>query len=125
MGIYILLIWLTGCNSELPNASTRSITAPEVSASKSLQDSSFIDITFLGNEGVLIDDGEKRVIIDGLHRGANTTVWRSLSPAKKVLLENPQPRFDSVDVAMIMHNHLDHYSVFSVGQHLNCNPDTK
>ena len=125
VGVYIFLTWLTGCNGESPNASTRNVTAPEISASKTLQDSSFIDITFLGNDGVLIDDGEKRVIIDGLHRGAGTTVWSSLPADKKVLLENAQPPFDSVDVAMITHNHLDHYSVFSVGQHLNCSPTTK
>ena len=123
--IFIIFVWLNGCGSELPDSTNPNITAPEASISKSQQDSSFIDITFLGNQGVMIDDGNKRVIIDGLHRGANSTGWSSLPANKRVLLENAQPPFDSVDVAMITHNHLDHYSVFSVGQHLNCNPDTR
>ena len=121
----LLLGSLSGCNGGPQNEPLPMITAPDASVGKSVQDTSHVDITFLGNQGVLIDDGDKRVIIDGLHRGANSTGWTSLPAAQRVLLQNAQPPFDSDDVAMITHNHLDHYSVFSVGQHLNCNPDTR
>ena len=79
----------------------------------------FVDVTFLGNQGVMLDDGVNKVVIDGMHTGGNTNgFWSALSSEDDLRLQGGQPPFDSVDVAIVTHNHIDHYSVGVIGHHL-------
>lgn len=140
--LFLLFLCLAACDPKVPTAAEESSNFTYQSTSgnsaqnseqrgKSSReeegniDSAFIDITFLGNQGVMIEGDGKRVIIDGLHKGAGTPFWSSLSDDKRVLVENAQYPYDSADVIMVTHNHTDHYSVASVGQYLNCSPSTK
>ena len=80
-----------------------------------------IKLTYVGNEGVLISDGTKAVLIDGLHRKYDDAY---LNPPAEVLsaMENARPPFDQVRVVLVSHVHGDHFSAESVGLHLKNNP---
>jgi L-ascorbate metabolism protein UlaG (beta-lactamase superfamily) len=80
-----------------------------------------IKVTYVGNEGVLISDGTKAVLIDGLHRKYGDAY---LNPPPEVLsaMETAKPPFDQVRVVLVSHVHGDHFSAESVGLHLKNNP---
>lgn len=80
-----------------------------------------IKLTYVGNEGVLISDGTKAVLIDGLHRKYDDAY---LNPPPEVLsaMENARAPFDQVRVVLVSHVHGDHFSAESVGLHLKNNP---
>ncbi len=80
-----------------------------------------IKLTYVGNEGVLISDGMKSVLIDGLHRKYGDAY---LNPPPDVLsaMELAKPPFDQVRVVLVSHVHGDHFSAESVGLHLKNNP---
>ena len=78
-------------------------------------------ITYVGNEGVLISDGTKAVLIDGLHREYGPEY---LFPPPELLsaMEQAKPPFDKVRVLLVSHVHGDHFHPESVGMHLRSNP---
>jgi L-ascorbate metabolism protein UlaG (beta-lactamase superfamily) len=80
-----------------------------------------LKLTYVGNEGVLISDGTRSVLIDGLHREYGPDY---LFPPPDVLsaMETAKAPFDTVRVVLISHVHLDHFSAESVGLHLKNNP---
>ncbi|MEQ1761792.1 MAG: MBL fold metallo-hydrolase [Pyrinomonadaceae bacterium] len=80
-----------------------------------------IKLTYVGNEGVLISDGTKAVLIDGLHRKYGDAY---LNPPAEVLtaMETANPPFDQVRIVLVSHVHGDHFSAESVGLHLKNNP---
>lgn len=80
-----------------------------------------IKLTYVGNEGVLISDGSKAVLIDGLHRKYGDAY---LNPPPEVLtaMENARPPFDQVRVVLVSHVHGDHFSAESAALHLKNNP---
>lgn len=83
--------------------------------------SSKLRLTYVGNEGVLISDGTKAVLIDGLHRKYDDDY---LNPPPEVLgaMEKANPPFDQVRIVLVSHVHGDHFSAESVGLHLKNNP---
>lgn len=80
-----------------------------------------IKLTYVGNEGVLISNGTKAVLIDGLHRKYGDAY---LNPPPDVLeaMENARPPFDQVRLVLVSHVHGDHFSAESVALHLKNNP---
>lgn len=80
-----------------------------------------IRLTYVGNEGVLISDGTKAVLIDGLHRKYDDAY---LNPPPEVLdeMEKGTGPFEQVRVVLVSHVHGDHFSAESVGLHLKNNP---
>lgn len=79
-----------------------------------------VKITYLGNDGVLITDGDKAVIIDGLH--ANPSAWVQLSTVEYNKLLNAQPPYNNVDVVMSTHDHSDHSSPTNIDTFLSESP---
>ena len=77
-------------------------------------------ITHLGNDGVLLDDGTNRVIIDGLYRGILER-WSHLPDDLQLKLEQAEEPFNDIDLALVTHSHLDHYHPESVGLHMQHN----
>lgn len=80
-----------------------------------------LTLTYVGNEGVLISDGAKSVLIDGLHREYGPEY---LFPTPDLLseMEQAKPPFDTVRIVLVSHVHLDHFHPESVGLHLKNNP---
>lgn len=113
IAIIILVAALAAC-AQTPTAPT---TPPRPTEHKP----GTIKLTYVGNEGVLISDGTKAVLIDGLHRKYGDAY---LNPPPDVLeaMESAKPPFDQVRVVLVSHVHGDHFSAESVGLHLKNNP---
>ncbi len=82
-----------------------------------------VTITYLQNDGVLISDGTKKVLIDAIINPLSG--WINLDPAENSKLTNAQAPYDDVDLVLITHNHGDHYSISNVNTHMNNNPNGK
>ncbi|MCH8034375.1 MAG: MBL fold metallo-hydrolase [Bacteroidetes bacterium] len=82
-----------------------------------------VTITYLQNDGVLITDGTKKVLIDAIFNPLSG--WINLDPAENSKLTNAQAPYDDVDLVLITHNHGDHYSISNVNTHMNNNSNGK
>ncbi|NNE98164.1 MAG: MBL fold metallo-hydrolase [Pyrinomonadaceae bacterium] len=81
------------------------------------QDKSDAKITYIANEGVLIETPEKKVLIDGLHRFYKTAY--AFPPDKlRGKLESAEAPYDDIDLILVSHLHGDHFHPESVGLHL-------
>jgi L-ascorbate metabolism protein UlaG (beta-lactamase superfamily) len=74
----------------------------------------------MGNDGLLLDDGDNQVLIDALQRV--TGGWILFPPAELALVESASPPYDRMAAAMVTHNHGDHYSSASLTAFLAANP---
>lgn len=66
-----------------------------------------IIITQLANEGVIISDGETRIIIDGMVVEPYS-VYGGLPPAAAALFDQASGAFAGIDLALVSHRHHDH-----------------
>jgi len=76
-----------------------------------------LSVTYVGNEGFLIEGGEHKVLIDALYR-SGVSGYVVHSPDVRKLLERGLAPFDSVDVVLATHYHADHFDPDAVGIHL-------
>lgn len=90
-----------------------SLTAP-VSGSSGVDS---VRITYVGNEGFLIESGGKKVLIDALYR-AGVSGYVVHTPDVRKLLERALPPFDNLDLILATHFHADHFDPDAVGIHL-------
>jgi L-ascorbate metabolism protein UlaG (beta-lactamase superfamily) len=83
---------------------TRTVPSPQGKRAKGAP----LEIVYIGNEGFMISRGEKKVVIDALHRnprGYVATGERGFS----MMLEN-RPPLDGIDLSVVSHAHSDHMS---------------
>lgn len=78
-----------------------------------------VKITYIGNDGVHITDGENSVIIDALT--GNLTSWKPANVAAQSSIERGSGDFQNIRVAMVTHNHGDHFSPNSINSFLGNN----
>ncbi|HJR60916.1 MAG TPA: MBL fold metallo-hydrolase [Vicinamibacterales bacterium] len=81
-----------------------------------------VEITYIANEGVLISSGDKKILIDGLHREYERG-YPFLPEPHRERIETAQPPFDGIDLILVSHRHLDHFHPESVGRYLTHNPE--
>ena len=112
---YQVLVWSVadGINATIDILS-------DASAAITLRSVSIV-ITYIGNDGVFITDGEKKVIIDALAQ--NLQGWRPTDPATLIKLKNGEAPYDNVDISMITHNHGDHFNTTNVNTFSSNNPN--
>jgi L-ascorbate metabolism protein UlaG (beta-lactamase superfamily) len=72
-----------------------------------------LTLTYLGNMGVLLESGGRRIVIDGLHRGG-LAAYAAVPPQLLSPLEQARPPFDHLTAALTTHRHLDHFDRASV-----------
>jgi len=110
--IGLILISISACAQ---SPATQSLPTPTAHTSGTIK------LTYVGNEGVLISDGTKAVLMDGLHRKYDDAY---LNPPPEVLsaMETAKAPFDQVRVVLVSHVHGDHFSAESVALHLKNNP---
>ena len=77
-----------------------------------------LTITYIGNEGVLIDDGSVRVLIDGLF-SRKAAPYADTSADTYTRLARVEPPFDRIDVILATHFHNDHFDAEAVGSYLS------
>ena len=64
-----------------------------------------VTVTYLGNAGVFIDDGDEGILIDAF---ANFSGWIDSPASLKTALRNADPPYDRALVMAATHNHGDH-----------------
>lgn len=84
-----------------------------------------VKVTYIANDGVMIEFEGKKVVIDAINRFDNLSGWVRPSAAEMMDVENGVAPFDDIDVIMITHNHGDHYSTAAVQNYLAAHPSTK
>jgi L-ascorbate metabolism protein UlaG (beta-lactamase superfamily) len=80
-----------------------------------------LKLTYLANEGVLIESGDQGVLVDALFREGVANYARLEGETRREL-ESAQGLGARVDVVLVTHWHADHYDPQSVGEHLRHNP---
>ena len=78
-----------------------------------------IEVTYLANEGLLIESGGKKILVDALFR---EDIGFAPPPAETLAkLESGQALFDGVSLVLATHFHEDHFNAPSVAEHLRAN----
>jgi L-ascorbate metabolism protein UlaG (beta-lactamase superfamily) len=86
----------------------------------SLSQTGTVEVTYVANEGVLLSAGDRKVLIDGLHREYRS--YPHLPEPHRGKLETAQPPFDGIDLILVSHVHLDHFHAEAIGRYLTHNP---
>lgn len=81
-------------------------------------------ITYIANEGFLVEAGSRKVLIDALFD--DDTIDDSHVPGGETLAQmvNGDEPFENVDLILVTHSHRDHFAPELVLRHLAANPDT-
>ncbi|HWM85817.1 MAG TPA: MBL fold metallo-hydrolase [Kofleriaceae bacterium] len=78
-------------------------------------------VTYLANEGVLLEAGDTRVVIDGLHRHYKDLYATLPDPAREAF-ESAAPPWNGIDLLLVSHRHRDHFHPEAVGRHVRAAP---
>ena len=81
-----------------------------------------VQITYLANEGFLLEAGETAVLVDALF-GDGLAEYPRMPDAVRSDLENARGRFAAVDLILVSHAHADHFDPAAVARHLRANPE--
>lgn len=81
-----------------------------------------VDITYLANEGFLIDSSGKRILVDALFRDG-IKPYLTMPTDLRNKLEKAQQPFAAIDLVLASHFHADHFDAPAVGEHLTHNPN--
>lgn len=88
------------------------------------KDNSVVEITYIANEGVLIQHAGKKVLIDAHHYRGNPLYQPVPWNVREKMVNGLKP-FDRVDLILATHMHADHFDAATVGKHLLLNKETK
>ena len=80
-----------------------------------------VRITYLANEGFLLETGDTQVLIDALF-GSGLPNYLVVPAAIRADLEGARGRFAGVDLILASHSHADHFDAAAVARHLRANP---
>src|SRR5438128_12292150 len=78
-----------------------------------------LEITYLGNEGVMISTGKQRVLIDALH-GPYSEYVSPPAHERQAMQEGGFP-YNGPELVLVTHTHGDHFNVRQLGLHLQHN----
>ncbi len=82
-----------------------------------------LSITYIGNEGIVIETGKQQIVIDGLHD--KYLMYTTLEQPQLDDLINARKPFERVSLILASHFHLDHFNAKMVGAHLQNNPKAR
>lgn len=83
------------------------------------------EITYIANDGFIIENSYKKVAIDALFNTNNFDWCDSPSAASVVKMKNAQPPFDNIDLIAITHKHRDHFDKDIVANYMVNNSKTE
>lgn len=83
-----------------------------------------VAVTYLANEGLLIQFGETGVMIDGLFRDG-VSGYARVPAAELKKIETAGAPYDKVVLLLVSHHHGDHFDAKSVARHLERNPKAR
>ncbi|MFQ5349746.1 MAG: MBL fold metallo-hydrolase [Thermoanaerobaculia bacterium] len=79
-------------------------------------------VTYLANEGFLLEAGETKVLVDALF-GDGLREYPAVPAAVRGDLEAARGRFADIDLILVSHSHADHFDRAAVARHLRANPE--
>ncbi|NND73174.1 MAG: MBL fold metallo-hydrolase [Rhodothermales bacterium] len=79
-----------------------------------------VTLTYIANEGTLIESSGTKILIDGLHREYRRD-YSFLPDSLENRLENGVPPFDGIAVVLVSHVHRDHFEAAAVARFLDKN----
>lgn len=82
------------------------------------------EITYIGNEGFMISNNGKKVLIDALYYYGNAVILDSDDSTRSMIINNTWPTSNS-QLSLITHSHGDHYNKSMVSSYLNNNSQSK
>jgi L-ascorbate metabolism protein UlaG (beta-lactamase superfamily) len=82
-----------------------------------------VEITYLGNEGVLLRSPTASVLVDALH--GPYKMYATASAATRAKLEQGQPPYDAIDLVLVSHVHADHFDPAMVARRLEARSGVK
>ena len=81
-----------------------------------------VKVTYVANEGFLLEGGGKKVLIDALfERGVSG--YAKIPRTMRSELERAEAPFDGIDLVLVTHFHADHFAPGMVARYLRANPD--
>jgi ankyrin repeat protein/L-ascorbate metabolism protein UlaG (beta-lactamase superfamily) len=80
-----------------------------------------LQLVRIANSGVMLAAGETKVLIDALFDSAPSD-YRSPDPAVLDAMTKGRPPFDGIDLALVTHNHPDHFAAPLAARFLEANP---
>lgn len=80
-----------------------------------------VRISYLANEGFLLESGGVKVLVDALF-GDGLRGYPVVPPALRAEIEGARGRFAGVDLVLASHYHGDHFDAAAVARHLEANP---
>lgn len=90
--------------------------------SKVLFSQSETKITYISNEGFLVEIDDKKVLIDALYNTIKDDWCDSPSDSIVDLMRKSESPFDDIDIIAITHKHIDHFDESIVIGHMVSNP---
>jgi L-ascorbate metabolism protein UlaG (beta-lactamase superfamily) len=87
----------------------------------SVVDETDVTLTYIVNEGFIVEAGGKKILIDGLLSNVGSYQIPTMLQRKMVA---GQPPFDELDLVLATHSHADHFDPQVVGDFLAANPGT-
>jgi len=115
----LFVFLLPGSAGEIHDANSRKIY--KIGKQKQ-PNSQTLEITYIANEGFMISNGKKKVLIDALQRNP----WDYVSTPEPVLAKmiHSEPPFKKLDLVIASHAHQDHFEPGMVFQVLAHHPET-
>ena len=84
------------------------------------QSNEILAITYIANEGLLLQSGDKAVLIDALFRGG-VSGYARVEAKTLESLETAKAPFDAAQAVLVTHYHDDHFNAESVARYLKSN----
>ena len=89
-----------------------------------LPDKAMAKVTYVANEGFLIETSKGKILVDALFGGIKGSWCEVPGDSLLNLIINGQPPFDNIDVVLVSHYHVDHFNGKIVSEFMVKNPET-
>jgi len=80
--------------------------------------------TYLGNEGVMIQNGDNKIVFDPFFHNSYNHYQLVPEDIRHAIFKNIPP-YDNIDVIFVSHDHGDHFSAVDMLKYLKAHPETK
>ena len=106
--IILILLWINPC----PLISQTTALSPlNTGISENSNDrENVLQISYIGNMGVLLEAGQHTVLVDGLHQNYKPIYEHPIHETVQQLIKGEYPSFSEIELILVTHKHKDHFS---------------